>query len=110
MQEDYLQYQCFTWFWNSFPKFRKQLFHVNNKARNSIEGNRFKAMGVVKGVADFILILKNEVLFIELKTETGQQSADQKEFQYIVNSLGHQYYIIRSLEEFKELIKTKLCK
>ena len=41
---------------------------------------------------------------IELKTEKGRQSDSQSAWQYLMINQGFRYYIIRSLEEFKELI------
>ena len=40
---------------------------------------------------------------IELKTDKGKQSNEQKEWQSMIESQGFDYYIIRSLEEFKTL-------
>ena len=100
-----LQADCCQWFWNNYPNERQMLFHVNNKARNAIEGNKFKAMGVVKGVSDLVLILdQGKVIWIELKTATGNQLPAQKEFEQKVRARGHRYIIIRSLEEFRALI------
>jgi hypothetical protein len=41
---------------------------------------------------------------IELKTEKGRQSDSQRAWQYLMVNQGFEYYIVRSLEEFKELI------
>ncbi len=102
MSEDQLQSTCFQWHWNNYPDERGMLFHVNQKARNAIEGNRMKAMGVVPGVSDMIY-LKGPV-FIEMKTEDGKQSPDQKRFQKLTESLGFKYGIVRTFEQFIELI------
>lgn len=99
-----LQSDCFKWFHNTFHNERKMLFHVNNKARNAIEGNKFKAMGVVTGVSDFILVLTGEVVFIELKNSKGRQSEDQASFEAKVLMRGHNYYIVRSLQQFQKLV------
>ena len=99
-----LQSDIFQWHWNTHPDQRGQLFHVNQKSRNAIEGNHMKAIGVMPGVSDLIFIRKGKVLFIELKTDTGQQRPIQKVFQQVVEANGHQYIIIRSLEAFKELV------
>lgn len=104
LSEDQLQSTCFQWHWNNLPEERGMLFHVNQKARNKIEGNRFKAMGVVPGVSDMIYLRK--LTFIEMKTEDGKQSKEQKEFEILVTSLGYVYVICRSLEQFKKIILT----
>ena len=103
MSEDKLQATIFQWHWNTFPTQRGQLFHVNQKSKNAIEGNRMKAMGVVAGVSDLILIQQGLVSFIELKTDVGTQKSAQKQFQAKVESLGHPYHIIRNLDDFKKL-------
>lgn len=103
MSEDKLQSTCFQWHWNTFPDQRGRLFHVNQKARNAIEGNRMKAMGVVPGVSDFIYLQSPGPLFIEMKTEDGKQSPEQVKFQRLVESLGFQYIICRSFSHFKQL-------
>lgn len=61
-----------------------------------------------EGVSDVVVVLKNKTLYIEFKTETGTQSDEQKDFQKTVTNLGHEYYLIRSFEQFKELICTQL--
>lgn len=60
----------------------------------------FKATGLLAGVSDIIVII-DKVYFIEIKTETGSQSKEQKEFQEIVTNLNQEYLIIKSLNEFK---------
>lgn len=102
--EDQLQSTCFQWHWNNYPHERGMLFHVNQKSRNAVEGNRMKAMGVVPGVSDMVY-LKGPV-FIEMKSDTGKQSPDQKRFQELTEALGYRYVICRSFEEFKEIILT----
>lgn len=99
-----LQSRCFLWAWNSYPENRRMLFHVQNKARNKIEGAKFKAMGVVSGVSDLILVTEGRVVFIELKTGKGVQSEEQQEFEGRVKERGHSYVIIRTEAEFKKLV------
>jgi len=99
-----MQADCFQWHWNTYPHLRKTLFHVNGKAKNAIEGSKFKAIGVVKGISDFILILPQETVYIELKTNIGKQSSDQKLFQAQVEDSCQRYFLVRSFEEFKSLI------
>lgn len=100
--EDQIQAECFAWHWNTLPHERRMLFHVNQKARNAIEGNRMKALGVVPGVSD--LIYMRGPTYIEMKTPDGVQSKDQQAFQKVCESLGYTYLICRSLEQFQEII------
>ena len=100
-----LQAAIFQYHWNNYPNERGQLFHVNQKARNAIEGNKMKALGVVAGVSDLILLRPGGIaIFLELKTDTGKQSNAQAAFQATVESLGFRYAILTSLPQFKELL------
>lgn len=105
-QEDKLQSECFKWFWNSFPLWRRMLFHVDNNSYNAVIGARKKALGVVKGVSDMVLIGWDHVYFLEFKTVIGRQKQEQIEFEQRVKARGHEYIIIRSIEQFKRLIWT----
>lgn len=109
-EEEILHAKCFQWFWNELairgihPHLKKRLWHNQQKARNRVEGNRFKAMGVIRGVSDITLMMPGMMHFIELKTPRGTQSADQIEFQKAAEYCGFRYYLVRTFEQFKELI------
>lgn len=72
----------------------------NELARNN------KSVKIEKGCSDLIVAFSGGIIFVELKIYKGTQKPDQIKFQNKVESLGHKYYIIRSLDEFKKL----LCK
>lgn len=46
-----------------------------------------------------IIIAQRNVLFLEMKTEKGRQSEEQKEFQNKVSKLGFEYVICRSFDQ-----------
>ena len=134
--EDALQAEIVRWFNNEYclkshsPRFI--IFSVANELLTKLQGAleyKFKnqptilkivkqvasivyrtvvAMGLLSGVSDLIVVLQGKVLFVELKLPTGRQSKAQIDFQDRVNDLDHPYFIIRSLEEFKILIKSQL--
>ncbi len=100
-----IQAECFQWHWNTYPSERMQLFMNYNTPPNKIAGGQLKAQGMVAGVADMTYLLPHsKVAFIEFKTETGKQSANQLDFQAVCMALGTPYFICRSLAEFKEII------
>lgn len=80
------------------------LFHVNNKAKDKIEGNKMKAKGTVRGVSDFILVGYDRTDFIEMKLPGETQTPEQIEFQQQVEKRGHKYHICYSFDQFKILI------
>jgi hypothetical protein len=77
---------------------------VNNNSSNSYQGAVMKGMGVVAGVSDMIYLSPLGVVALEFKTETGRQSASQKEWQRQIEAAGYKYYIVRSLDDFLEAI------
>lgn len=104
MTESRLQSEIFQWHWNTRPDERGRLFMVHNAPKNAIDGNRLKAMGMVAGVSDMILLRPDRPpLCIELKTEVGRQGERQKWWQSVAESTGAEYVLIRSLEEFQNL-------
>ena len=110
MTEDQLQSQCFLWACNERPITRLLLFHVpNGKKRTRREAATLKAMGVVRGVSDFIFYWAGRAHFIEMKTEHGTQSTYQKAFQKAVIAQGGCYVIAKSLSEFQTIIDSILC-
>lgn len=113
MTESKLQQEIFNFYQNNYClKFhnpRGMIFSIpNGGTRNKLEAITMKATGLLAGASDLIVILPNgKLMFIELKTDTGKQSDKQIDFEKRVNDLGFEYRIIRSLEEFKQLIWTK---
>jgi hypothetical protein len=51
-----------------------------------------------------ILVTPEKVFFIEVKNAKGKQSEDQEKFQNRVESMGYSYFLVRSLQEFKQSI------
>ena len=113
-EEARLQAACFQWCWNEFPETRRLMFHVENErsGSNVVDGARRVAMGLVAGVSDLILLMprgKWHGLCIEMKTPTGDQREKQWEWQMLVEKQGYRYEIIRTIEDFKALIKEYLA-
>lgn len=106
MSEDIIQQQIFLWYHNNFCASKENLiFSVpNGGLRNKREAVKLKATGLVSGVSDLIVVKPDEVVFVEVKTDTGVQSENQKKFQQKVEAMGYRYLLIRSLNEFKEKI------
>ena len=68
-------------------------------------------MGVTAGVSDSLMLIpraKWHGLCIEYKREDGRQSPVQVEWQRKVEAQGFRYEVVRSLEQFKELVREYL--
>lgn len=107
--EGRVQAECVQWFWNEYPQYRGLLFHIPNEGNrdSKTDGAYRKALGLVSGVSDLILLIPNKLhhaLCIEMKTEVGRQSDAQRLWQSKVEAQGYRYEVVRSLEEFKKLI------
>jgi hypothetical protein len=76
----------------------------NGQVRNKLIGKYLKAEGVLAGASDLIVVLNNKVIFVEVKTSTGRQQPTQRDFENKLKELGQDYRIVRSLDEFIELI------
>jgi hypothetical protein len=74
----------------------------NGGSRNVAEALNLKRTGLTAGVSDLILIIKDKIYFIELKTENGKQSTPQKDFETKVNDFGFEYLIFRNLEDYQK--------
>lgn len=99
------QQGCVKWFRLQYPQYL--LFGVPNEATFR---NRpyFANIGTLTGVSDLICVLPNKIMFIEMKSKTGRQSVEQKNFQHHIEELGFNYHIIRSFDEFKSLIENNI--
>jgi len=107
--EGKIQQEIVMWFNNNYclktHNPRCSIFSVPNEGRNAREQMYKKTLGMKTGVSDLIMLMEQRCVFVEVKTEIGKQSDKQKDFQMLVENLGFEYWVVRSLEEFKE----KLC-
>lgn len=108
-EESKLQQQCAVCFRAEHREYASLLTHPINEggANTRVSGAIHKAEGTVAGVPDFLLFLPAEYdrlyfgLGIELKTPTGKQSQQQKDFQLMFQAAGFMYLVVRSLDEFR---------
>jgi hypothetical protein len=89
-------------------------FAVPNGARRTASGRASNAVpGLRRGAPDLCLCLPGgRVLFIEVKSSNGRASIEQIGFHGHLNSIGHEVFIARSIDDvrlaFKALgIKTR---
>jgi len=106
-----IQQEIVIWFNNNYclkthiP--RCSIFSVPNEGKNAREQMYKKTLGMKTGVSDLIVLIPNKCIFVEIKTDIGKQSEKQKDFQYLVERLGFDYLVVRSLEEFIKKITNK---
>lgn len=125
--ESYTQQACVTWFNARYPSLSGMLFAVPNDGKRTMKmirtntgykticvgGSRKKAEGLVAGVSDLILLVPRGgfgSMCIEVKTENGHQSPEQKEWQRKAEMAGNKYIICRNVETFMQEVKNYLDK
>ena len=82
---------------------------IQSKIVNEAKKNGYIVLKVVKcnmnGYPDLTLFKDNKTIFIEVKNEKGIQSELQKYVQKQLEKEGFKYFLVRSLDEFKKIIK-----
>lgn len=96
--ESEIQQSVVQWFRMKYPNYIIAAV-PNGGFRNAREAAIMQREGVLAGFADLIIISKQNILFLELKTPIGVLSKKQKEFQQKVNNLGFQYVVCRSFDQ-----------
>lgn len=104
MNEDKLHSDCYLWFHENYPDLRGLLCYNLNNSRNKIQAMMDKGKGLQKGRSDMVFYYKGTATMIEFKIESGKQSPDQVKWQSLIEKAGFSYKIIRSLDEFNQLI------
>lgn len=102
--EHAIQVACVSWFRAEYPQFL--ILALPNAAQRSERMGRWmKDEGLLPGAADLIVIIHNDILFVEMKTAKGRQQETQKAFQKRVEKLGFGYIVCHSTEEFELKIR-----
>lgn len=107
MTESHTQQQILIWFTNNYcllsHENRCVILSIPNDGINSIEAKRKKNTGLLAGASDLVLLLPNKkTIFVEVKHGKNKQTEKQIEFQKRVQALGFEYWLVYSLEEFKQ--------
>lgn len=104
--ENRIQQECYMWFTNTYPELRGCLFAVpNGGGRSAREGQLLKETGTYAGVSDMLLMYQSFTFCFELKNKFGVQSVKQKKWQAHIEKQGFKYFLVRSLDEFKKIVK-----
>lgn len=85
--ESQIQIQMVKWFRLQYPRYIIAAI-PNGGQRSALEAKIMKGEGVLAGFSDLIIIARENVLFIEVKTKDGYQSDLQAKFQSDVERLG----------------------
>lgn len=100
--EEKLQEACVLWFYRQYPK--RTIYSIpNGGSRDEREMVNLKKTGLLPGASDLVIPEAHHgyhCWFIEIKTPTGTQTPEQKEFEKQVTKVGNKYSIIRNVDQF----------
>jgi hypothetical protein len=78
----------------------------NEGSQNKVRTMSLMGMGLRPGASDLVLVLKNRIVFMEVKTRDGKQSPAQERFESRVKELGHEYVVVRNLNDVELFVKS----
>lgn len=83
----------------------------NNEIRGSSAWARrqqalMKSMGQHPGFADLMVMAGGRVLFLEVKTAGGKLSTNQRYFRHQMESEGHGFEVVRSVDDALAALRT----
>lgn len=85
---------------------RLLIFHVPNERIGGMGAiMHFKRMGVMTGVADYLVFPPGRAAAIELKDGDEEPRATQLDFQRRWEAAGNAYFVCRTLEEFQGVVR-----
>jgi len=80
----------------------KKHFYWKNNTGAFKRDNHFYRFGAV-GSPDICVVKDGFFIGLEVKTKTGKQSEGQKDFEKRLKEAGGEYYVIKSLEDVKNI-------
>lgn len=81
-------------------------WHTANEGKRSWkQGTLRRAMGMVAGAPDYVILFAHGPLLLEFKTPDGRQSPAQKLFQKWCEYVGIPYHVVRSVREAQDLVE-----
>lgn len=115
-KEDSLQVACVTWFRLRYRDLMITSFPAGyvfggTQTQRAITGKRMKDMGYMIGVPDLLIPHANRFyhgLFVELKTEKGWLSKEQKAVMERLETEGYRCAVCRSLDDFMGVVNDYL--
>lgn len=83
-----------------------RVVHVANNPRSRVSGALEKARGAKKGFPDLIIIgpADRGCAFLEVKKEGQYLRPEQKEWRDWLSGSGHEYAVVRSIEDVRETL------
>ena len=102
--ESKIQADCVRWYNNTYCLAHHEprciIWHTPNENQH-----RHINLGVLAGVPDLCLVHMGELVMVEMKDEKGKLRPTQLDFKARIEAHGYKWFLCRTLEEFKIIIK-----
>lgn len=109
MTESKLQHELIMWFSAKWPDEQNRLFMIQNNTYSASHGKNMKSLGMKRGAPDLMLIGKDMVAGIELKSPGSKHKKahilEQLDFGQSMIDMGHQYIISSNIKTIKLFIE-----
>lgn len=105
--EDKLSYEFAVWLRQQYfnGKLQAVFFHVANEGAGKLAMVKKKAIGLLPGVADWVVTNEKCTIFIELKVKPNKQNENQKIFQQLCEKHNVAYYLCYTIEDAKNAVQ-----
>lgn len=91
---------------------RRGFFVVKLKDQSAFRNGAYRkgSSYQIRGVPDLVVFApKGRTLWLEVKTPKGTQSDHQKAFERRILDLGHEYHLVRSVDEALKIAISTCC-
>lgn len=108
--ESEIQRACVRWFRLQYPEPQYLIYaNANGGYRSRVEAAIMQGEGVRAGIPDLTIVSSKRVIWVELKSRTGRLTESQCEVMGMIDNIGHNTLVCRSIDEFivnvNELLK-----
>jgi len=110
INERQLQYEIISWYRKEFPSKKERLVATFNEITGGVkQAMQRRSLGLQKGLSDLLFFTDaGYVEFIELKFDGNRHNKahlqSQVDFGVSMLSLGHRFFFVQSLDQFKNII------
>lgn len=114
--ESAIQIQCVRWFKYVYKKYADDIYSIPNgsklagdKRQRAIQAKRLEAEGLLKGASDLCIAVpigEYHGMYIEMKSESGTVSSEQKAFLERRKALGYYACVCYSGDDFEKEVRS----
>lgn len=90
-----------------YLKYKKIFHYRQNSGAFKTESGGYMRTASVSGLPDIVAIKDGLYIGLEVKTEIGRQSKEQREIQNRITAAGGLYLVVRSLDDVRKIFEAE---